>query len=151
VRNVGVSGQTTEDMIADAATQIDVFPRGILVAWEGGNDIYVDNADLAETQARWNAYFSARRAAGWGVGSSKLVAMTITPRTLFSGAQTIVVNNFNTWLRANYTTYATHLVDVAADSRLSNASNTTYYDADGVHMNTAGYAVVAQLVATAIA
>jgi lysophospholipase L1-like esterase len=145
VQNFGVGGQTTEDMIADAATQIDSNPKSVLIAWEGGNDIIVDGADLATLQSRWNTYFSARKAAGWGVGASKLVAMTITPRTVFTAPQNALVAQFNDWLRSNYTTYATHLVDLAADTRLDDPNDATYYD-DGIHMTTAGYAVVAELI-----
>lgn len=149
VLNYGVGGQTTADMIADAATQIDPIPKGTLVAWEAGNDI-VNGADLATTIARWQQYFSDRKTAGWGVGSSRLITMTVTPRTTFTAGQETIRTQFNDWLRANYSTYATNLVDVAADARLQDPNSATYYSGDGVHFSTAGYAVVAALVRAVI-
>lgn len=42
------------------------------------------------------------------------------------------------------------VVDLAADSRLTNYANTTYFDADGIHLNNAGYAVVSELFESAL-
>lgn len=154
VINRGVDSQTTDQMEADAATQIDswldIFPNNsILIAWEGSNDIQF-GASLATAQSRWNTYFSARASAGWASNGCKLVACTVIPRGDSSAPKDAIRDDFNDWLRSNYTDYATHLVDLAADSRLQDTGNTTYFDADTVHLTTAGYAVVAELVGAAI-
>ncbi len=156
VVNYGVTNQTTADMSADAATQIDsTLPAystsGVLIAWEATNDIFF-GASLATCQSRWNTYFSARATAGWASNGSKLVAMTAISRGNFSDqpGMSAILDSWNTWLRANYSTYATHLVDLAADARLSNFNNTTYYQADKCHLTAAGCAVVAELVEAAV-
>lgn len=157
IDSFGVGGQTTVGMTADAVTQIDPYiafgayaARGALIAWEGTNDIAVDDADLATMQSRWSTYFAARAAAGWNTNGNKLIAMTIIARGTFSGAQATRAADFNTWLRANYSTYATHLVDLAADSRMQNSSDLTYYNVDTVHLTATGYSVVADLIKAAV-
>jgi len=156
VVNYGVTGQTTTNMSSDAATQIDsTLPAystsAVLIAWEAANDIFF-GADLATCQSRWNTYFSARVTAGWASNGSKLVAMTCIARGNFSDqpGMSAILDSWNTWLRANYSTYATHLVDVAADARLSNFNDTTYYQADKCHLTAAGNAVVAGLIEAAL-
>lgn len=156
VVNYGVTSQTTANMSSDAATQIDsTLPAystsGVLIAWEATNDIY-SGADLATCQSRWNTYFSARASAGWASGGSKLVAMTCIARGNFPDqpGMSAILNSWNTWLRANYTMYATHLVDLAADARLSDFNDTTYYQADKCHLTSAGNAVVAGLIEAAL-
>ena len=153
VVNFGIPSQTTSNMTADAVAQVDPLVNwsggADLVAWENTNDIEF-GASLATCQSRWNAYFSARQAAGWGSNGTRLVAMTTIARGPFSAGQDAILADFNTWLRANYSTYATHLVDLAADSRLSDPTNTTYYNADQIHLNTTGYGVVAELVKAAL-
>lgn len=154
VINRGVDSQTTDQMEADAATQIDswldIFPNNsTLIAWEGSNDIQF-GASLATTQSRWNTYFSARATAGWASNGCKLVACTVIPRVDSTAPKNAIRDDFNAWLRTNYSTYATHLVDLAADSRLQDTSNTTYFDGDGIHLTAAGYAVVAELIEAAV-
>lgn len=149
VINRGVDSQTTDQMEADAAAQIDYWldifqNNSVLIGWEGTNDIQF-GASLATTQSRWNTYFSARATAGWASNGCKLVACTVIPRVDSTAPKNAIRDDFNAWLRTNYSTYATHLVDLAADSRLQDTSNTTYFDADGVHLTAAGYAVVAEL------
>ena len=153
----GVGGQTTVNMSSDAATQIDVYlsairnfnGRAALIAWEATNDIFVDDADLATLQSRWTSYFSGRASAGWNTGN-KLVTMTIIARGNFTGAQATRAADFNTWLRATYSTYATHLVDLAADARFQNSADLTYYNADTVHLSATGDSVVADLIKAAV-
>lgn len=147
--NVGIPSQETPGMTTRAPSVVDpivTWPGGAdLIAWENTNDINA-GASLATCQSRWNDYFSARQAAGWGSNGTRLVAMTTIARGPFSGAQDTIIADFNTWLRANYTAYATDLVDLAADARLSDPTNTTYFDADQIHLKSAGYSVVAELV-----
>lgn len=152
--NRGVDSQTTDQMETDAATQIDywldIFPsNSILIAWEGSNDIQF-GASLATAQSRWNTYFASRVSAGWASNGCKLVACTVIPRGDSTAPKNVIRDDFNAWLRTNYSTYATHLVDLAADSRLQDTGNTTYFDADTIHLTTAGYAVVAELVHAAL-
>lgn len=153
VVNTGILSQQTDQMAVRAPSVIDpivTWPGGAdLIAWENTNDIFF-GASLATCQSRWNDYFSARQAAGWGSNGTRLVAMTTIPRGPFSAGQDAILADFNTWLRANYSTYATDLVDLAADARLSDPTNTTYFNADQIHLNSTGYGVVAELVKAAL-
>jgi lysophospholipase L1-like esterase len=147
-QNFGVSSQTTQMMAADAAAQVDTQKRAgvenILFAWEVGNDIYFNgNAATAETD--FKNYCLARKAAGW-----KVIIIGLTPRNQSTDfGDTISSYNAkllaaDTWLKANYATFADAFVDIRADSRLNDYTNTTYYY-DGIHFKDAGYAVVAAL------
>lgn len=147
--NIAVSGATTADMLADFAIQVEGYgyhtsSGAALIAWEGTNDIFY-GADLATCFSRWTDYFSRSVAAGWASNGKKLVAMTVIARVFDSGKEAVRVN-FNNWLRANYASYATHLVDLAADSRLSDYTNTTYFNGDQTHLTAAGQGVVKDLV-----
>lgn len=154
VINRGIGGQTTDAMETAAANRIDQwlerYPNNsVLVAWEGSNDIQF-GASLATAQSRWNTYFASRVAAGWASNGCKLVACTIIPRGDSNELKDAIVSDFNSWLRTNYSTYATHLVDLAADARLQNTADATYFNADTVHLTASGYAVVAELVSAYI-
>lgn len=148
VYNVAVSGQTTVNMLADEATQ--VYPlwrwarQNYLIAWEGTNDLR-DGATATQAYDNLVLYYSNGQTAGF-----QCVAMTILPRTgqpLSFETRRIEVNNN---LRANWPSFSDALADVAADPRLSDPNNTTYFS-DGTHLTAAGNAVVAEIVANALA
>lgn len=146
--NVAVFGQTTTNLASDASYEYDPlafsWPRAILVVWIGTNDISAgDSATTVYNNI--SAFCSARRAAGW-----KVVVCTIIARGTFSAGQNTTKGTVNSNIVSNYTTFADRLCDLAADSRLSNASDTTYYNADTVHLNSTGYGVVAALVQTQV-
>lgn len=146
--NVAVLGQTVVQMAADASYQYDplsyLYSRAICVVWGGTNDIAGgDNATTVYNNI--SAFCAARKAAGW-----KVVVCTIIARGTFSGAQNTTKSTVNSSIVSGYTGFADALVDLAADSRLSNASDVTYYNADTVHLNATGYGVVAGLVQTAV-
>lgn len=152
--NYGVGGQTTTQMLSDVSTQVDTLYdignlENIVIPWEITNELY---GGTSETDAYNNyvTYCQARRAAGF-----KVVAVTVLPRSNvgtpvgFEAARQAA----NTDIRNNWTTFADALADVAADTSIGDAGDeldTTYYNADKVHMNDAGYGVVAGYVATAI-
>lgn len=148
--NFGVGAQTTTDMVADAASQIDSLynadlPINIVVAWEITNEIYYGTTAQAAYD-NFVAYCQARKAAGF-----KVVALTVLPR---SNAGTPADfedkrQSANSLIRANWGTFADALADVAADSRIGDAGDeldTTYYNADQVHMTDAGYGIIAATV-----
>jgi hypothetical protein len=56
----------------------------------------------------------------------------------------------NAWLRANWSDHFDGLADVAADVRLSDPGNTTYFQTDGVHLAPGGALAVAEDVAAAL-
>lgn len=149
IRNIAVSGQTTQQMAADAASEADsqfsaLRSRCILVAWEGRNDMVVNGITGAQAFANMKAYCQARRAAGW-----KVVVLTMLPTTAVDETHR---GDYNTPIRATWRTFADGLADVAADPRIGDAGDaldTTYFY-DGTHMTDAGYAIIAQTVAGAL-
>jgi len=153
ISNFGVSGQATPSMIADADTQIDPLfsinrPRNIVVAWEGSNDLYF-GATATEAYDNLVSYCNDRRDAGW-----KVVIVTLLPRsssgtpgTFEADRQTVNAN-----IRANWSTFADALADIAANTTIGedgDETDTTYYS-DAVHPTDAAYDIIAPIVADAI-
>lgn len=145
--NVAVAGQTTTQMLANGSTQVDsLFASGkenIVIVLEGTNDLGMLQ-DATAVYDNLIAYCNARRAAGF-----KVVIGTIPPSIFFSGTQETRRQTVNTNLRANWATFADALADFAADSRLSNNLNSTYYT-DGTHWTQAGCQAAAEIVAMAL-
>lgn len=153
-RDVAVPGQDTDMMNADAATQVDPLwdgsqPLNIVCVWCGTNNGgYLGFA----TYVAIRSYCLARRAAGF-----KTVVFTILPRsdTFAPGDEvrwTAGRLDFNVLLRANWTSFADNLADVAADPRIGDDgdSEDSVYYVDKVHLTTAGNAIVAGIVQAAV-
>lgn len=145
VFNKAVAGQTTTQMIANGANIDALFASTYdcyVIAWEGTNDI----GNLQDATTCYNnivSYCNARRTAGFNV-----LILTIIARDWAAGLETIR-GTINTNIRANWATFADGIADVAADARLSDPLNTTYFT-DGTHLTSAGNQVVADIVATAL-
>ena len=147
--NLGVGAQETQDMIDDAASQVDPLYNGavdnILVAWEVGNDIFY-NGSVSGAITRFWSYCDARRAVGF-----KVIIINCPPRdqaTDFgdtSGQYNTKLQSANSQLADEWMSHADGYVDLAADSRFA-GYNLTYYDADKIHYTDAGYQVVKDLV-----
>jgi lysophospholipase L1-like esterase len=94
-----------------------------------------------EVVAQLGDFCRARRAAGF-----KVVVLTVLPRNSVGYEE--VRQQFNVLLRQQWQAFADALADVAADGRVGDASDCydpTYYSDDWVHLNAAGYAVMAQV------
>jgi hypothetical protein len=155
VTNLGVTGQTVQDMAGDAASQIDaVYPQPtnagcIVVANEVINSIYVldDTADEA-VDAYWS-YCDARRTAGM-----KVIACTCTdwPSGAYSADPSVStrITAANVRIRAEWASHAEAIADIQADSRMQDNDDTAYFDADKVHWTAAAATVAAGIVRTAI-
>lgn len=154
--NIGVVSQTIQQMQSDAASQIDPMRRGNLrtvIVWGGTNDLQ-GGASAATTYSRIVTYCQARKAAGW-----KVIVLSILPRQASSTFETDR-QTVNASLLADFPTttaftnirrggtYADVFVNVGADATIGapgSQNNTTYYDADTIHLKNAGYAIVAAL------
>ena len=144
VRNVGVSGKAISQLLTDAATKFDwlyatVYAKNICVIWAGINDILLLNRTAAAIYADLVTYCQARQAVGWQV-----VICTLTP-SQYSGQPVDTqtrIDTINTNIRNNYTDYADGLADLAAEANLSDPTNTTYFNADKLHLKDAGQAIV---------
>ncbi|MCE9603526.1 MAG: SGNH/GDSL hydrolase family protein [Planctomycetia bacterium] len=119
-----------------------------LVVFVGTNDL-AGNRTAEATFDDLAAYCKARRKLGWEV-----YVGTALPRC--SGPPTRVPPDFeakrqalNQKIRDNYSSFATGLVDFAADPRIGepgDEKDTTYYNKDEVHTTAAGAKVLAELV-----
>lgn len=168
--NFAVSGQTTPQMESDAATQIDpLFNAGYhlnaLLAWEVTNDLVVNGANGATAYSNFKTYCQHRKDAHAGM---VIIIFGVLPRN--TGVAGFETNRgiVNVDFRADFSgatsdpkiftatsgvTYADYFVDLGADTRIGDLGDnldTTYYNADGIHMNNAGYAIVASYAKTAL-
>lgn len=154
VCNWGIPSQTTTQMITGCPGQeLSLARQGlasadIAVMLEVGNDVILPPFVNSTTgYANVVANCGQLRAAGF-----KVVVCTCFARlgTGSSGATTTTITAINTLIRTNWATFADAIADLAANANLSDSTNTTYFQADNVHLTTAGYGVVAGLVQTAL-
>jgi lysophospholipase L1-like esterase len=147
--NYGVPGQSAELMNSDATTQIDPLfdsqlPKNIVIAWEGIGSINNANDTAAQAYAAMTTYIQGRQAAGF-----KVIVLTTMKWGTITAPKEVIRQAYNALVLAN-SAGADAVVDVASDSRLSDPTNTTYFNGDTVHLTDAGYAVVAGLVRPAV-
>ena len=147
----GVGGQSTLDMITDAATQIDTkvdnTKQNVIVAWESVNAILNDKRTGQQNYDDMVTYFQGRKDAGF---NQLIIVIGYYPRTPYGGSGwdtgtptpleeeeiyfDLVLNATNTpWnvvvdLRDN----------VNIGGAIGQAINPTYFN-DTVHLETLGY------------
>lgn len=149
VINLGVGSQTVADMNTDAATQVDplysasTYTKNVVVCAGGINDCLTQTAATIET--RLSTYVSGRQATGY-----KVAICTMPPASTVTGANETTRTTVNSWITGG-SSGADVVVDLAADSRLSNTGDTTYFASDGVHFTTTGYGVWASLIRAGLA
>jgi len=149
LRNFGVNGQTTGQMLLDAKKQIDPLIRpnrlNVLAAWEITNELR-QGAPREAAYERFRRYCLDRRAAGW-----KVIALTVLPRTQPTLPLTFEADRsaINADMRAHWREFADGLADVAADPRLGDAGDEldVNYFRDGIHPTPKGDVIVANAVA----
>lgn len=146
--NVAKGGDKLSQMITQAATTVDPLfvdgAKNVLIVWGGVNDIGQDDISGADAYARLVTYCTARKAAhDWTI-----ICLTLTKHefAFYPPDYETERTAFNALLAANYTDYADALADVGAAANLQDPTNGTYFDADKLHLTTAGYAVVAAVV-----
>lgn len=137
-KNFGVNGQTTQQMITDASSQIDALYNGtsydinILVAREISNDMANNNLSAIDALTNFINYCQDRRKAGF-----KVLVLTLPPRSIAPGTMSLTEYNtrketVNNLLRKNWPLFADGIIDVG-DYAVSFP--------DGLHTNDAGYAL----------
>jgi lysophospholipase L1-like esterase len=147
--NLGVPSATTAQRAAANDTLAQFSPGAVAVLWEGTNTLWFGGS-AATAIADYAAWCAQVRAQGY-----KVVAVTVLPRTQAGVPPTFEADRqtVNSSIRANWASYADALADVGADALIGQplaSDNTTYYNADKVHMNATGYGVVASIVASAV-
>lgn len=158
VLNVATSGETLTQMQAEIAAQVQAqynraYARQVVVIFGGVNDAaaMISSPGTIDETTIYNrivTYGQTVRALGF-----RVLVCTLTPASSAAVGPTYNSKSatINASIRANYASFADGIVDLRADSRLDDELDTTYYNADKLHLNVAGAAVVAELVAAAIA
>lgn len=149
VRNTAVTGQKTDQMLGLltgpkmlSACQYPADHR-ILVAWEIRNHMAVGGATAVQAVDKLQEYCVAQRALGY---EKIIVCNTIADGSGDTDFTPTLQATVNAELSARYATFADYLVDLAADARLQDPNNATYYNTDKLHLVSAGYAVVADII-----
>ena len=151
--NFGISGQTWQDLLRDVRHETDPLYSpsrrlNLVVAWAGANDLAVGyTAQQVYENAR--RYCEARRAIGFTVVTATLYPLE--PRDVDQHFEARRVA-YNQLLRAHWPEFADALVDLAADERIGDPSgpDRKQYFIDAVHLNEAGYGVIADAVLTTV-
>lgn len=148
--SVAVSGWKLTQLEADAATRVDPLlstngDQQSLIVWAGINDITMDGASGQTVLDRLTTYCNSRRAAGW----QKIITCTLTNQkyNLTYDANRL---EFNTLLRTNWASISDSMIDLQAIDVLADPDDTTYFNADKLHLSAAGYAAVGSAARSAI-
>lgn len=146
VKSTGVSGATTTTRTAVFNTEVQplyniAYAKNIVVFFEAVNDFVTNNASVAQALANYVAYVHQARVNGWTV-----LLCTTPPTTNAGNSANTRVPLFNTLLRANASLSDLPLLDLAVHPNLDDPTDATYFQPDGLHLQDAGYATVADLV-----
>lgn len=137
--NPHITNATTTNQLAAFATTT----KRTVVVWCGINDIAGGNT-LSATTNVMRGWIDAVRAFDSGV---KLVGVTILKITGMTSPQETMRTNLNATIKSGWFDY---YVDLDTVSELSDPSNLTYFQADGVHTTIAGNVKVAAAIASTL-
>jgi hypothetical protein len=144
--NVGIGGASWTQLARNRTQRfgqwVPPFGTGIWVGCGGTTDLSVELDTGATIYADYWAYTDAARAAGFDY----VIATTITPSTSFSGPVETQRLAANTAILADASNKFDAVCDFAADPRLDDPADTTYYTT-GLHFTNAGADVAAELMA----
>lgn len=151
--NVAASGNTVAQMQSQIAAEVTPLysnnrPRNIAIVWGGINDASA-GADAATIHSRLSGWCTSVRALGYKV----IICTEIDAQDAARNAvnwHTVIWPALNTLINANWTTYADARADLGGNANLQDATNTTYFNADKVHLTDTGYGVAAGIVKTAV-
>lgn len=149
--NYGFSGQTTQQMTADAVSQVD--PRAaetdyfnVLIVQEMLNDAANNSLTAAQVVDNMQTYCLARKAAGFdAIGVTTIHKITTPNRNLTS----TLLSQINAELRARYQNFCDFIIDFDKYQQFANPADTTYYY-DGVHFSSAGHRIAKNAVLNAV-
>jgi hypothetical protein len=145
VRNVGNGGDTMIQVTSQYATQVLPFYNPSLnvnyITLQGGSNDIATGRTATALKNDVAAYVAQAKADGFVVG-----VCTIFHRV---GNDVGKVSDYNNWLRAGYSG-ADFVIDLAAHTFLSDSTNSTYFQGDGIHTNNAGQSIIAGIFADSI-
>lgn len=146
-----ISGQTQTQINSNLTTKVLLYSQkgDVVVLWEGTNDMHVNGLSGADAYANLITY--RNKVIGRGL---KLVVATTIARDYATDAADLMdrIDDYNTLIRAN-TDQFTAVCDLAANSLFdtrADASNTTYYHTDKLHLITAGQDAIKDLLITSV-
>jgi len=141
-QNYGIGGQSTINMLSDAASQIDAqyAANKLLVVWEVRNDIFF-GASVSGALARLAQYCIGRRSVGYRVLVIGCLPSIATPSTYTASEFNQRIVEANRLIRRDWRNYCDGFVDVEAIAGLQNPADTSVYS-DGIHLNAAGYSLL---------
>lgn len=160
VYNIGVAGQNCSQLIADISTQGSKYKsfgvKSIAVIWIGSNDLGGNGGPISGSTLHTlvtNAVTSYKN-----YGFDKVIVCTVLPRTFVSDpvdyeTQRQSFRSLTVPSLGGDSCGADAVVDLAGISTIGDSgdqNNTTYYNADKVHLTSTGYDIVAQEIATTI-
>jgi lysophospholipase L1-like esterase len=147
--NVGIAGQTWQDLLRGVRRDVDPLYSAarrlnLVVAWAAANDL-ASGFTARETYENARRYCEARRRVGFTVVTATMYPLQPKDADAhFEASRTA----YNDLLRAHWHEFADALVDLAADERIGDPSGPArrQYFLDVVHLNEAGYGVIADCV-----
>lgn len=150
IENLGVGGQSSRQVEADAADQVDSLftPDAVVIFWEGINSFYGDHDSAAAAYAYAVKYISDRKKAGFK--TVIVTAMASENPLLASMGYRAFEAEYNALIREN-AAGADIVVDLALEKRLSDSTDLSYFASDYIHMTDEGYALVAETIAHQLA
>lgn len=167
--NLGVSGQTLTQILADAATQVDpLFTSGdanLYSLWAGTNDMGGTPGNPVTPYNKLKAICAGRKAAKPGLPivivdclPRGTTSQFETDRTAFNGSLlgdfSVATDNPLIWLPGPGGTYGDvflHVGGAASIGLPGSQNNTDLFSPDKIHLTEAGYAIVAALLIEALA
>lgn len=154
IRSLGGSNWAMSSLAVPSRTQTqinasmstDLLPLigygDVVVLWELTNDLHGNN--LTGAQAADNVFTFAQAVVATG---AKLVVVTMITRDFTADASDLWTRGqtANSLIISNASTYGYTVANPASDAlfdQKTDASNATYYNADKLHLTTAGYNIV---------
>jgi lysophospholipase L1-like esterase len=141
-------GRTGAQIVTESPSYSGVFgqPKTVSVVWELTNTLGTTGSPQKAVQDIWRIC-SMRRKLGAKVVVLDCMLRGDSGNDARNAALTAEVNRL---VKKDWTLYADAYVPLSADSRLQNFNNATYFDTDKTHLKSAGYQVVASLVAAVV-
>jgi hypothetical protein len=136
--NLGVNGQTIEQMQSRYVGTVDVLynsrrRKNVMILVEGTNSIGPGNESAATTYANLTALIQTCQATGYYVIVATVANGTFATHPGWFGRR----NALNTLIIANTAGANAVWLDPAYDARYQDTTNTTYFQADGLHWTSA--------------
>ncbi|MDD5476674.1 MAG: SGNH/GDSL hydrolase family protein [Candidatus Omnitrophica bacterium] len=145
---IAVAGFQISDMYHssdDKLNSIYNYDSGlnIVVIWGGTNDLWY-GVTPAQAYSYLREFCQRQRRLGW-----KVLVMTMVSRINIDSQK----NQYNVLIRNNWTKFADGIIDIARDINIGADgaySNKVYFNADGIHLTDAGYAIIGSIAQTTI-